>query len=152
MYPNSLPNMRDAASNFGLIDSYDGGFARLQGTWNQDLIQPQEFAQQTLPDMLISGRKDLLGGLAYTDYDVDGTNFWRYHGQSGLRLDLNPRLTVPWRLGDYIYGFGTIGFARDVLRHVGPLDHGDAGRPGRPAVQQRPHARTVGAGGLKRAK
>ena len=28
------------------------------------------------------------------------TNFWRSSGVSGLRLDLNPQLTVPWRLGD----------------------------------------------------
>jgi LPS-assembly protein len=114
MYPSSFASMRNAESHFGLIDSYDGGFARLQGTWNQDLIQPQEFAQQTLPDLLVSGRKDLLGGLAYADYDVDGTNFWRYRGQSGLRLDLNPRLTVPWRLGDYIYGFGQLGLRETI--------------------------------------
>jgi lipopolysaccharide assembly outer membrane protein LptD (OstA) len=109
MYPSDFATMRNAASDFGLLDSYDGGFARLQGTWNQDLIQPQEFALQTLPDLLVSGRKELFGGLAYTDYDVDATNFWRYRGQSGMRLDLNPRFTVPWRLGDYIYGFGTLG-------------------------------------------
>jgi LPS-assembly protein len=109
VYPSSFASMRDAASHFGLLDSYDGGFARLQGTWNQDLIQPQEFAMQTLPDLLVSGRKQLFGGLAYTDYDFEGTNFWRYRGQSGLRIDLNPRLTVPWRLGDYLYGYGRLG-------------------------------------------
>jgi LPS-assembly protein len=114
MYPNSFGTMRDAVSHFGLLQSYDHGFARLQGTWNQDLIQPQEFALQTLPDLLVSGRKQLFGGLAYTDYDVEGTNFWRYRGQSGMRLDLNPRLTVPWRLGDYIYGFGTLGLRETV--------------------------------------
>ncbi len=113
-YPTAFPSMRDAVSHFGLLDSYDGGFARLQGTWNQDLIQPQEFAMQTLPDLLVSGRRELFGGLAYTDYDVEGTNFWRYHGQSGLRLDLNPRFTVPWRLGEYLYGFGTLGLRETV--------------------------------------
>jgi LPS-assembly protein len=114
MYPNSFASMRDATSYFGLIDSYNDGFARLQGTWNQDLIQPQEFALQTLPDLLVSGRKQWFGGLAYSDYDFEGTNFWRYRGQSGLRLDMNPRFTVPWRLGDYIYGFGTLGLRETV--------------------------------------
>lgn len=109
VYPNSFASMRNAASHFGLFDSYDGGFVRLQGTWNQDLIQPQEFALQTLPDLLVSGRRELLGGLAYTDYDIEGTNFWRYRGQSGMRFDLNPRLTVPWRLGDYLWGYGRLG-------------------------------------------
>jgi LPS-assembly protein len=109
VYPNSFPGMRDAASDFGLLEGYNGGYVQFQGTWNQDLIQPQEFALQTLPDLLVSGQKQLFNGLAYTDYNVEGTNFWRYRGQSGLRLDLNPRLTVPWRLGDYIYGYGTLG-------------------------------------------
>ncbi len=113
-YPNSFSSMRNAASDFGLLDSYDGGYVRFSGNWNQDLIQPQEFALQTLPDLLVSGRKDLFGGLAYTDYDVEGTNFWRYQGQSGLRLDLNPRLTVPWRLSDYLWGYGTLGLRETV--------------------------------------
>ena len=69
--------MRDAASDFGALYTYNDGFARLQGTWNQDLIQPQQFALQTLPELLVSGRKQLVGGLAYTDYDLQADNFWR---------------------------------------------------------------------------
>ena len=113
-FPNSFQSMRDAVSHFGLLDSYSDGFARLQSTWHQDLIQPQQFALQTLPEILVSGRKDLLGGLAHADYDVQGTNFWRANGVNGLRLDLNPRVTVPWRLGDYLYGFGTLGLRETV--------------------------------------
>jgi LPS transport system D/LptD protein len=109
MYPNAISTLRDAQSDFGLLDSYNGGYAKLGGVWNQDLIQPQQFALQTLPQLLVSGRKDILGGLAYTDYDFSGTNFWRSEGQSGLRIDLNPRLTIPWRLSDYLYGWGTLG-------------------------------------------
>jgi LPS-assembly protein len=117
-YPTGIPSLRDAASDFGALYTYDDGFARLQGTWNQDLIQPQEFALQTLPELLVSGRKELPDQLAYVDYDVTGDNFWRANGQSGGRLDLDPRLTVPWRLGDYLYGFGTLGL-RETLYTVG---------------------------------
>jgi LPS-assembly protein len=113
-FPNSFSTMRNAVSDFGILDSYDNGFARLQGTWNQDLIQQQSFALQTMPEMLVSGRKELLGGRAYTDYDIQGTNFWRAAGQSGVRLDLSPRVTVPWRLGDYLYGFGRLGLRETV--------------------------------------
>jgi len=117
-YPSSLASLRDAASDFGALYTYDDGFARLQGSWNQDLIQPQEFALQTLPELLVSGRKDVADGLVYTDYDFQADNFWRANGQSGTRVDLNPRLTLPWRLGDYLYGFGTLGL-RETLYSVG---------------------------------
>ena len=117
-YPAGMSTLRDAVSDFGALYTYDDGFARLQGTWHQDLIQPQQFALQTLPELLISGRKELAGGLAYTDYDLQGDNFWRADGQSGTRVDLNPRLTVPWRLGDYLYGFGTLGL-RETIYSVG---------------------------------
>ncbi len=116
-FPSDLYMMRNAMSDFGLLDSYRGGFVQVGGTFNQDLIQPQNFALQTLPEILVSGRKDLLGGLFYSDYDVTGDNFYRRTGQSGLRLDLNPRLTLPWRLGDYLYGFGTLGL-RETMYDV----------------------------------
>jgi LPS-assembly protein len=113
-YPPDLVNLRDAFSTIGTLYSYSNGYAMLDGQWNQDLIQPQEFALQRLPEAVISGRQDLLGGLMFTDYDFTATNFWRAEGQDGTRLDLFPRLTLPWRLGDYVYGFGTLA-ARDTL-------------------------------------
>jgi LPS-assembly protein len=108
-FPSNFQTMRDAVSDLGILDSFENGFARIQGGWNQDLIQPQQFVLQTLPQILVSGRKELAGGLAYTDYNFEGDNFWRRDGQSGVRLDLNPRVTVPWRLGDYLYGYGSVG-------------------------------------------
>ncbi len=108
-YPLAFNEMRTAISDWGLLYTYGNGFARMQGTWNQDLIQPQEFAMQTLPDLLLSGRQELLNGLAYADYDVQGDYFWRDQGQQGLRLDLDPSLTIPMRLGEYLYGFGKVG-------------------------------------------
>jgi LPS-assembly protein len=113
-YGNSFNTMRDAVSHFGLIDSFENGYAQFSGTWNQDLIQPQEFALQTLPEFSLSGRQELLGGLAYADYNVEGDNFWQYRGVSGLRLDINPQLTVPWRLGEYLYGWGGLGMHETI--------------------------------------
>ena len=117
-YPTSIDTLRAATSDFGALYTYTDGFARVQGTWNQDLIQGQKFALQTLPEVLVSGRKELAGGLAYTDYDLQADNFWRANGQSGTRVDLSPRLTVPWRLGDYLYGYGTLGL-RETFYSVG---------------------------------
>ena len=113
-FPNSIGSLRNAQSDFGALYEYDQGYAKVQGTWNQDLIQPPQFALQTMPEILVSGRKDLFGGLAYTDYDIQGVDFYRSQGQDGLRLDINPRLTVPWRLSDYLYGWGTLGLRETI--------------------------------------
>jgi LPS-assembly protein len=113
-FGNGYNTMRDAQSHFGLVDSFEDGYAKLGGTWNQDLIQPQQYALQTLPEFLLSGRRELLGGLAYADYDVQADNFWRSSGVSGLRLDVNPQLTVPWRLGEYVFGWGALGMHETV--------------------------------------
>ena len=34
-------------------------------------------------------------------------------------MDLNPRLTLPWRLGDYLYGFGTLGLRETIYDTYG---------------------------------
>ena len=108
-YGNNFGSLRDAQSHLGLLDEFDDGFARLQGTWHQDLIQSQPFALQQVPDLWVDGRRDLFGSLAYLDYDVDAVNYWRQKGLNGARLSMNPRVTVPWRLGDYVNGFVTGG-------------------------------------------
>lgn len=105
-FGTNFGSARDAVSHFGLLDEFSpDGFARLQGTWHEDLIQAQPFALQELPELWVSGRRELFGNFAYLDYDAFADDFWRQKGQSGLRLSLNPRLTVPWRLGDYAWGY-----------------------------------------------
>ena len=108
-YGNNFGSLRDAQSHLGLLDEFDDGFVRLQGTWTEDLIQDQHFTLQQLPDIWSLGRRELPGNFAYLDYDADAVNYWRQKGNSGLRLSLNPRVTVPWRLGDYLTGFVTGG-------------------------------------------
>ncbi len=66
----------------------------------------------------MSGRRELFGGLAYADYNVQADNFWRSSGVSGLRLDLNPQLTVPWRLGEYRLRLGRRRGPRDGVRRL----------------------------------
>ncbi len=109
---------RDAISHLGLLQSFDGGFLRLEGNWNEDLIQDQQFALQTLPELQLSGRRDF-GGLAYSDYDLQAVNFWRQTGVRGSRFDFNPRVTVPWRVGDYLTGFATLGGRETVYDSSG---------------------------------
>jgi LPS-assembly protein len=108
-FGTNFGSLRDAQSHFGILDELENGFVRLQGTWNQDLIQDQSFALQRLPDFLFSGRKELLGQFAFLDYDAEAVNFYRSQGVAGGRLNTNPRVTIPWRWGDYLYGYGTAG-------------------------------------------
>jgi lipopolysaccharide assembly outer membrane protein LptD (OstA) len=108
-FGGNFSSMRNAPSDFGLIDEFQDAFVRLQGTWNQDLIQPQQFALQRLPDLTATGRQELFNNLMFADYDAEAVNFYRDEGVDGLRLDANPRVTLPWRLGDYLTGYGEIG-------------------------------------------
>jgi lipopolysaccharide assembly outer membrane protein LptD (OstA) len=108
-FGNNFGSMRNAASNFGLLDQFENAFVRMQGTWNQDLIQPQQFALQRLPDLTVTGRQELFNNLMFADYDAQAVDFYRYKGIDGGRFNVNPRITLPWRLGDYVYGYGTVG-------------------------------------------
>ena len=130
-YGSNFGVLRTADSHFGLIDGFEDSFVRLQGTWIQDLIQPQDLTLQTLPELLWSGRQQLAGGLAYSDFDLQAINYWRADGVSGQRVDLNPRLDLPWRWGDYLYGLFNLGAREtfyDVSGHdIGVIPAGTAG-------------------------
>jgi LPS-assembly protein len=106
---SSFGSLTNAPSNFGLLYQFNDAYAKMQGTWNQDLIQPQQFALQRLPDLTVTGRKELFNNLLFADYDAEAVNFYRYQGVDGGRFSANPRVTLPWRLGDYLNGYGTIG-------------------------------------------
>jgi lipopolysaccharide assembly outer membrane protein LptD (OstA) len=108
-FGSNFNSMRNAPSDFGLLDQFEDAFVRLGGTWNQDLIQPQQFALQRLPDLTVTGRQELFNNLMFADYDAEAVNFYRYQGIDGARLDANPRITLPWRLGDYLQGYEEIG-------------------------------------------
>jgi LPS-assembly protein len=130
-YGSSFQVMRTADSHFGLIQSFEDSFVRLQGTWIQDLIQPQNLVMQTLPELLWSGRQQWMGGLAYSDYDFMADDFWRQDGVGGQRLDLSPHLNVPWRWGDYLYGLFNFGaretFYDDSGHTIGVIPAGSPG-------------------------
>jgi LPS-assembly protein len=112
-FGNDFASLRNAISNWGLLDSFENGFARIQGTYNQDLIQPQAFALQRLPEALLSGRQGF-GSLGFFDYDASATNFYRDEGLSGWRFDANPQYTLPFRLGDYATAYGRAGVLTNV--------------------------------------
>ncbi|HXR37236.1 MAG TPA: LPS assembly protein LptD [Candidatus Binataceae bacterium] len=113
-YGSNFGLLRTGNSDFGLQQSFENSYARLDGMWIQDYIQAQQFALQTMPELLWSGRQNLGLGAAYVDYDFQGVDYLRKSAVDGLRFDLHPRLTVPWRLQDYVYGSGTLGLEETV--------------------------------------
>ena len=48
-YGSNWGSLRNAISHWGVLDEFDHGYAQMQGTWNQDLIQANQFALQELP-------------------------------------------------------------------------------------------------------
>jgi LPS-assembly protein len=111
---------RFQTSNIGLYQEFENSYLQLQGVWNQDLIQPQSFALQTLPQLLWSGFQELPGNFAYLDYDASAVNYYREQGVDGTRIDVDPRVTVPWMWGRYLDGWASVGVdaaAYDVSGH-----------------------------------
>jgi LPS-assembly protein len=103
-YGDYFTTRRTADSHFGLLQNFNDSYFKFDGTWIQDTIQPQKFALQTLPEAVFSGRQKLFGGLAYSDFDFQAIDYYRYDGVQGRRFDANPRLTVPFRWQNYFFG------------------------------------------------
>ena len=57
-FTNNFGSLRNAQADFGLLDQFENAYVNVKGIWNQDLIQPQQFALQRLPDATVSGRQD----------------------------------------------------------------------------------------------
>ncbi len=108
-YGSNFGLLRTGNTDVGLQESLENSYIKLDGQWIQDYIQPQQFALQTMPELLWSGRQALGLGSAYIDYDFQGVDYLRQSAIDGVRLDLHPRLVVPWHLQDYVYGWGTLG-------------------------------------------
>ena len=92
-YGNNFGSLSDAQSHLGLLDEFEDGFAQLQGTWHQDLIQSQPFALQQLPDLWVDGRRELLGNLAYAGLRPRCGQLLASDGAlAAARVSMNPRL------------------------------------------------------------
>jgi hypothetical protein len=119
-YGSNFGLLRTGNSDFGLIQSFENSYLQLDGMWIQDYIQAQQFALQKMPELLWSGRQNLGFGSTFIDYDVQGVDYLRKDGIDGLRLDMHPQLTIPWRFKDYLYAWGRLGLEEttyDVSGH-----------------------------------
>src|SRR5579885_1720742 len=87
-----------------IVKTWEGGAFRLDGIWNQDLLDPQEITQQRLPRARITHGEPLLGDWLVGRISAEGDEFYRRRGFDGLRGDLTPELFLPFHLGRFVNG------------------------------------------------
>jgi LPS-assembly protein len=95
--------LRFTRSRAGAVYGWDRAALRAEGDFYQNLIGPDSQTLQRTPDAELVGQ-ELLGGLVLADIALGATNFQRGSGVDGLRLDIEPSLTVPLPLGRYAFG------------------------------------------------
>ena len=100
----SFRSRRFDRSRVGIERLFDRGVVTTTGTWHQDFINPDEFVFRTLPRLEGLGSWRLWDDRVTLSLAAEGVNFERDEGFEGQRLDLQPVIEVPWRIGNYAYG------------------------------------------------
>ena len=79
--------------------------------YNQMLITPQDLQFQRLPELAASTGETFrpwganqFGLKVVTEVSAVGTDFARQDGYDGLRLDLNPKVSIPFHVKNYLRG------------------------------------------------
>ena len=82
-----------------------------RGEFNQMLLTPQETQFQRLPELALSGGtafrpfgSNPFGLKLLTNANVVATDFYREEGYQGWRLDVNPKVAVPFHIENYFRG------------------------------------------------
>jgi hypothetical protein len=100
-----------------IAKTWEGGAFRLDGIWDQDLLDPQEITQQRLPRARITHGQPLLGDWLVGRISAEGDEFYRRRGYDGLRGDLTPELFLPFHLGRFVTG-SIDGQLRETAYHL----------------------------------
>jgi len=119
----SLRTLPFTTSQWGLARLWDRNALRMQGTYYQDLINPQEIALQRLPDAKFWGQQ-LVGNKLLARWDVTGSDFQRSEGIDGLRLDVRPQAMIPIHLNPALFGSVRVGF-RETAYHLTEAESAD---------------------------
>jgi len=113
----NIRTSRFGRSSFGFYKSWDDTYVRGEWDFYQDFIQEDEITFQGIPKLSFWGRRVLEKTPLELGWRVEGVNYWRDEGADGLRLDLRPQITLPFRLPPYL--FGSLNVApRETLYHL----------------------------------
>src|SRR5208337_46230 len=106
---NNWGSLRNAPADFGLLYQFENAFAQVTGTWPQDPTRAQAYALQRLTAPPVWRPQERFNNLMFAKSDSEPVEFYRDQGIDGVRLNANPRVTLPWRWGDYLQGYGEVG-------------------------------------------
>ena len=108
---------RYSSSRFGFFKSW--GDSHFRGQWNfyQDFIQPDATTLHRTPEAAFWGRRAFDSLPIELRWQAQGVNYIRREGGDGLRFDLRPELTVPFRVSSYLFGAASVA-PRETLYHL----------------------------------
>ena len=119
LFLREIPDSRIGDYNTQFLTSQAVARAQLFGTMtaevrmegNQDLIHNQNLAKQRLPEFVLSGSRSFkpfgsnpYGVKVVTSGSEQVTDFVRQNASDGVRSIFNPRVTVPFRVKNYVQG------------------------------------------------
>jgi LPS-assembly protein len=113
----ALRTRRFGRSRVGAARTFDRGAVALTSTWYQDFINPDDFVFQQPPRVDGVGLWHALDDRVLLHVRGTATNFERDEGFEGQRVDVQPEVEVPWRVGRYAFGSVRGGF-RETAYHL----------------------------------
>jgi LPS-assembly protein len=118
-------------SRAGLLQQWDAAAVKLEGVYYQDLTGPESSVPQRAPQLDAWGQT-ILGSYLIGDVGASGVNFAREDDVTGLRLDLEPSVTLPFPLAPYAFG-GVRAAARETAYFLQDTTISGSLAPGAPA-------------------
>jgi LPS-assembly protein len=116
-YARSLRTSRYSSSKVGLYRFWDHATLIAQGIYYQDFIQDSDLTLQRLPQVQFFASDRFLDRRVKLGVVSEFDEFVRKQGFDGPRIDINPRIEVPFRWQQYVNGtFGLQG--RETAYHL----------------------------------
>jgi len=116
-----IRSTRFTRSRAGVLRTWDRSLVRLESSYFQDLVDPQELAIQSLPRLDLEHGVPLLGNRLLGRIQGHVVDFVREDGYDGMRLEVAPELFAPFNVGPYLTG-SVRGLVREQLYYLGDRD------------------------------
>ncbi len=120
-YARSLRTSRYDSTKVGLYRYWDHATFLAQGVYYQDFVQDSDLTLQRLPQVEFFASDRFLDRHLKLGLVSEFDDFVRKQGFDGPRIDINPRVEVPFRWREYVNG--TLGLqGRETAYHLNNTD------------------------------
>jgi LPS-assembly protein len=116
---------RFSDSSFGVFKNWDDSYFKGQWNFYQDFIQKESSTLQKTPQISYWGRRFLDDFPLEFRWQAGGVNYIRQKGGDGLRFDLRPEVSLPFRLASYLYGSLNVAPRETVYHLYTPVNSSD---------------------------